>query len=143
MKWLKQLECLRALLLLETKFLTSKSCNGLWKKSMHEHMWLILAVPTCNYFFDFLLNFWHWKPLTPMLLMSGFSFQGPENYYIMPLHTYIHTYILIHIYTIYIMVVHPSKHFKPFYPVQFVNQVGKITKNNIFCYFKLHIYTYI
>ena len=30
------------------------------------------------------------------------------------------------------MIVHPIKCFKPLYPVQFVNQMGKITKSNIF-----------
>ena len=41
------------------------------------------------------------------------------------------------------MIVHPRKCFKPFHPVQFVNQIGKITKNSIFWHFRLHIYTYI
>ena len=45
------------LLLLETEVLTSKSCNTLWKKSMHGHMWLIIfVVPRCNYFFVFFLD---------------------------------------------------------------------------------------
>ena len=57
------------LLLLKTEFLTWKSCNTLWKKSMHEHMWLIFVVPTCNYLFDFFLKSWLWKPLTYMLFM--------------------------------------------------------------------------
>ena len=41
------------------------------------------------------------------------------------------------------MIVHPSKCFKPFYLEQFVNQISKITKNNIFWHFKLYINTYV
>ena len=53
------------LLLIETEFLASKSCNSLWKKSMHEYMWLIISVvPTCNNLFDYFLTFWLWKLLT-------------------------------------------------------------------------------
>ena len=62
------------LLLLETEFLTWKSCNTLWKKSMREHMRLIFVVPTCNYLLDFFLKSWLWKPLTCMLFMWGFIF---------------------------------------------------------------------
>ena len=45
-----------SILLIETEFLTSKPCNALSRKSMHEHMWLIFVVPTCNYIFDFFLK---------------------------------------------------------------------------------------
>ena len=62
------------LLLLETEFLTWKSCNTLRKKSMHEHMRLIFVVPTCNYLFVFFLKSWLWKPLTCLLFMWGFIF---------------------------------------------------------------------
>ena len=65
------------LLLLETEFSPSKSCNTLWKKLMHEHMWLIFVVPTCNDLFGFFLTFWLWKPLTYVLFMWDFIFQAP------------------------------------------------------------------
>ena len=55
---------------------------------------------------------------------------------------WIHFVKLSNIIYIY-MIVHPRKCFKPFHPVQFVNQIGKITKNSIFWHFRLHIYTYI
>ena len=64
-------------LLLETEFAPSKSCNTLWKKLMHEHMWLIFVVPTYNYLFDFFLTFWLWKLLTHVLFMWDFIFQAP------------------------------------------------------------------
>ena len=65
------------LLLLETEFLTLKLCNTLWKKSMHEHMWLTFVVSTCNYLYDFFLTIWLWKPFTYMLFIWGFIFQAP------------------------------------------------------------------
>ena len=79
------------LLLLETKFLTSKSCNTLWKKSMHEHMWLIFVVPTCNYLFDFFLTLWLWKPCC----LCG-VYMAPQNYYIIPLKLLHHPLIWTH-----------------------------------------------
>ena len=81
------------ILLLETEFLTSKSCNTLWKKSMLEHMWPIFCGSPM---FDFFLTFWLWKPLTHMLFMWGFIFQASKYY---STHTYKHTCPYIHMYT--------------------------------------------
>ena len=44
------------LLILEIGFLTSKSCNTLWKKSMYEHMWLIFCGTHMQWLFCFLLE---------------------------------------------------------------------------------------
>ena len=98
------------LLLLETEFLTSKSCDTLWKKSMHEHMWLIFAVATCNYLLEIFLTFWLGKPSTHMLFMWGLCDTIKLLHYS---HIYIYTYNMYK----YIMIVHPSKCFKSFYCV--------------------------
>ena len=64
------------LLLLETKFLTSKSCNTLWKKSMHEHMWLIFVVFICNYLFWFFLDILTLKTFNLHADHEGFRLPG-------------------------------------------------------------------
>ena len=47
--------------------------------------------------------------------------------------TYTHTHTHTHTHTRYSMyIVHPTQCFKSFYPVYFVNQMGKIINNNIF-----------
>ena len=91
------------LLLIETEFLTSKPWNALSKKSMHEHMWLIFVVPTCNYIFDFFLKMWLWKPLTHMLFMWVYGVSSSRYHRITILCPYINTYTYIHIY-IYIYI---------------------------------------
>ena len=48
-----------------------KIMQYLWKKLMHELMWLIFVVPTYNYLFDFFLIFWLWKSLIYMLHLPG------------------------------------------------------------------------
>ena len=65
------------LLLLETEFLTSNSCNTLWKKSMHEHMWLIIfVVPRCNYFFVFFLDIFTLKTVNLYAVYVGSHLPG-------------------------------------------------------------------
>ena len=72
------------LLLLETKFLTSKLCNIYEQKSMHEHMWLIFVIIFFIFIyliFFFLLTFWLWKSLTYMLFMWGSMFHQRQHFW--------------------------------------------------------------
>ena len=67
------------LLTLEIGFLTSKSCNTLWKKiNVWAYITYFFVVPTCTDFFVFRLIFSIWKSIwIYMLFMWSFIFKAP------------------------------------------------------------------
>ena len=67
------------LIKLEIGFLTSISCNTLWKKSQYVsiHGLLFLVVPKFSDIFVFFLTFSLWKLLIYLLFMWGLIFQAP------------------------------------------------------------------
>ena len=96
------------LLILEVEFLTSKSCNTSWKKSMYEHVTYFFVVPTYSDFFGLFLTFSLWKRLIYMLLCGVSSSRHPKItklclyiyiYTHKHTHTQTHIHTYIHIYT--------------------------------------------
>ena len=93
------------ILTLGLEFLTSKSCNILWKKSMYGHMWLIFCgTHTCNDLFEFFLTFSLCKLLIYLVFMWVSSSRNPEITKLSPFintHTYVQANKSICIYTFF------------------------------------------